>query len=112
MYTHRLKVKNEKNTDIKYFFVFLFFEVLCSEHVKELQMCHLSKLSKLYTALQKFGNALEKWGFGRYHTSKHTSKLCYLERKQSAGIMSVMEWPPQSRNLNPIELLGTGPWCP
>ncbi len=72
----------------------------------------------IYTALQKFGNALEKWGFGRYHTSKldpkHTSKLCksYLERKQSAGIMSVMEWPPQSPDLNPIELLGTGPWCP
>ncbi len=63
-----------------------------------------------YTALQKFGNTLEKWGFGRYHTSK----LCksYLERKQSAGIMSVMEWPPQSPDLNPIELLGTGPWCP
>ncbi len=39
-------------------------------------------------------------GFGRYRSSKldpkHTSKLCksYLERKQSAGIMSVMEWPP------------------
>ncbi len=72
-----------------------------------------------YTALQKFGNALEKWGFGRYHTSKHTSKLdpkhtsklckSYLERKQSAGIMSVMEWPPQLPDLNPIELLGTGP---
>ncbi len=66
----------------------------------------------------KVGNALEKWGFGRYHTSKldpkHTSKLCksYLERKQSAGIMSVMEWPPQSPDLNTIELLGTGPWCP
>ncbi len=61
----------------------------------------------MYTALQKFGNALEKWGFGQYHTSK----LCksYLERKQSAGIMSVMEWPPQSPDLNPIELLGTGP---
>ncbi len=66
----------------------------------------------IYTALQKFGNALEKWGFGRYHTSKHTSKLdpkhtsklckSYLERKQSAGIMSVMEWPPQSPDLNPI----------
>ncbi len=76
----------------------------------------------IYTALQKFGNALEKWGFGRYHTSKHTSKLdpkhtsqlckSYLERKQSAGIMSVMECPPQSPDLNPIELLGTGPWCP
>ncbi len=77
------------------------------------------KSACMYTALQKFGNTLEKWGFGRYHTSKHTSKLdpkhtsklckSYLERKQSAGIMYVMEWPPQSPDLNPIELLGTGP---
>ena len=34
---------------------------------------------------------------------KHTSKLCknYLGKKQSVGILSVMEWP----DLNPIELL-------
>ena len=38
---------------------------------------------------------------------KHTSKLCknYLGKKQPAGIMSVMEWPAQSPDLNPIELL-------
>ena len=38
---------------------------------------------------------------------KHTSKLCknYLGKKQSAGILSVMEWPAQSPDLNPIELL-------
>ena len=39
---------------------------------------------------------------------KHTSKLCnnYLEKKQSAGILySVMGWPAQSPDLNPIELL-------
>ena len=38
---------------------------------------------------------------------KHTSKLCknYLEQKQAAGILSVMEWPAQSPDLNPIELL-------
>ena len=37
---------------------------------------------------------------------KHT-KLCnnYLGKKQSAGILSVMEWPGQSPELNPIELL-------
>ena len=38
---------------------------------------------------------------------KHSSKLCknYLGKKQSAGIMSIMEWPAQSLDLNPTELL-------
>ena len=38
---------------------------------------------------------------------KHSSKLCknYLGKKQSAGILSIMEWPAQSTDLNPIELL-------
>ena len=38
---------------------------------------------------------------------KHTSNLCknYLGREQSVGILSVMEWPAQSPDLNPIELL-------
>ena len=33
---------------------------------------------------------------------KHSSKLCknYLGKKQSAGIMSIMEWPAQSPDLN------------
>ena len=39
------------------------------------------------------------------HDPKHTSKICknYLGKKQSAGILSVMEWPVQSPDLNPIE---------
>ena len=38
---------------------------------------------------------------------KHTSKLCkkYLGKKQAAGMLSVIEWPAQSPDLNPIELL-------
>lgn len=38
---------------------------------------------------------------------KHTSKLCkkYLGKKQAAGMLSVMECPAQSPDLNPIELL-------
>jgi hypothetical protein len=38
---------------------------------------------------------------------KHTSLLCkhYLENKEKANILQTMEWPPQSPDLNPIELL-------
>uniref|UniRef100_A0A3B1JK72 Tc1-like transposase DDE domain-containing protein n=1 Tax=Astyanax mexicanus TaxID=7994 RepID=A0A3B1JK72_ASTMX len=38
---------------------------------------------------------------------KHTSKLCknYLQQKQAAGILLVMEWPAQSPDLKAIELL-------
>lgn len=38
---------------------------------------------------------------------KHTSHLCkqYLERKQAAGKLELMVWPPQSPDLSPIELL-------
>ena len=38
---------------------------------------------------------------------KHSSKLCnnYLGKKQSAGILSIMEWPAKSPDLNPFELL-------
>jgi len=38
---------------------------------------------------------------------KHTSKLCsnYLHRKEESGELKMMVWPPQSSDLNPIELL-------
>jgi transposase len=38
---------------------------------------------------------------------KHTSKLCqnYLESKQEKGVLRILEWPSQSPDLNPIELL-------
>ena len=38
---------------------------------------------------------------------RHSSKLCnnYLGKKQSADILSIMEGPAQSPDLNPIELL-------
>ena len=38
---------------------------------------------------------------------KHTSRLCqnYLRRKEQDGRLQIMEWPAQSPDLNPIELV-------
>ncbi|GAB1860734.1 SFRICE 017567 [Camponotus japonicus] len=45
--------------------------------------------------------------FQQDNDPKHTSRLCkeYLERKQADGTIVNMFWPPQSPDLNPIELL-------
>lgn len=45
--------------------------------------------------------------FQQDNDPKHTSKLClkYLEQKQQAGLLKIMRWPPQSPDINPIELL-------
>ena len=39
--------------------------------------------------------------------TQHTSRLCkvYLTKKESDGVLHQMTWPPQSPNLNPIELV-------
>ncbi|KAL6458398.1 hypothetical protein MHYP_G00336280 [Metynnis hypsauchen] len=38
---------------------------------------------------------------------KHTSRLCkgYLTKKESDGVLRQMTWPPQSPDLNPIEMV-------
>ncbi|CDQ92219.1 unnamed protein product [Oncorhynchus mykiss] len=38
---------------------------------------------------------------------KHTSRLCkgYLTKKESDGVLHQMTWPPQSPELNPIEMV-------
>ncbi|KAM9420333.1 vascular endothelial growth factor A-A-like isoform 2-T2 [Salvelinus alpinus] len=38
---------------------------------------------------------------------QHTSRLCkgYLTKKESDGVLHQMTWPPQSPNLNPIEMV-------
>lgn len=38
---------------------------------------------------------------------KHTSKLCtnYIKKKECAEILKIMEWPPNSPDVSPIELL-------
>lgn len=45
--------------------------------------------------------------FQQDNDPKHRSKLCmdFLQSQQNEGILQIMEWPPQSPDLNPIELL-------
>jgi transposase len=40
-------------------------------------------------------------------STQHTSRLCkdYLTKKQSDGVLHQMTWPPQSHDLNPIEIV-------
>ena len=44
--------------------------------------------------------------FQQYNDSKHTSRLCkgYLTN-ESDGVLHQVTWPPQSPNLNPIEMV-------
>lgn len=55
------------------------------------------------------GIGLIGYGFAFQHDNdhKHTSVLCknYLRSKEEEGVLLVMEWPPQSPDMNPIELL-------
>jgi transposase len=39
--------------------------------------------------------------------TQHTSRLCkgYLTKKESDGVLHQMTWPPQSPELNPIEMV-------
>ncbi|CDQ96925.1 unnamed protein product [Oncorhynchus mykiss] len=39
--------------------------------------------------------------------SQHTSRLCkrYFTKKESDGVLHQMTWPPQSPDLNPIEMV-------
>jgi transposase len=52
-----------------------------------------------------FGN--EKWVFQQDNDPKHSSKLCrsFVEEQSLKRNFSVMDWPPQSPDLSPIELL-------
>ncbi|CAJ0937853.1 unnamed protein product [Ranitomeya imitator] len=45
--------------------------------------------------------------FQQDNDPKHTSRLCkgYLTKKESNGVLRQMTWPPQSPDLNPIEMV-------
>lgn len=44
----------------------------------------------------------------QHNDPKHTSKMCqqHLKTKQSDRILNILVWPPQSPDLNPVELEG------
>lgn len=54
--------------------------------------------------LRSFG---KKFVFQHNNDPKHSSKICkkYLDKLTNKGKLEVMLWPPQSPDLNPIELL-------
>jgi hypothetical protein len=58
------------------------------------------------SATRTFGPT-ESWWFMQDNDPKHTSKKvkAYLTSKANAGKMKLMNWPPQSPDLNPLELL-------
>ena len=49
----------------------------------------------------------DQYVFMHDNDPKHTSKICksYLEDLQNQKVLKIMDWPPQSPDLNPIELL-------
>lgn len=49
----------------------------------------------------------EGFVFQQDNDPKHTSNLCkeYLKQKEEEKVLKIMTWPPQSPDLNPIELL-------
>lgn len=69
---------------------------------------NIPKKDKLPPGRQIFGKIFTF----QHNNSKHTSKLCkdYLNKLASKGILKIMNWPPQSQDLNPIELLWDEYW--
>lgn len=73
--------------------------IMRKENYREILENHV-----LPSGLRLIGNNFE---FMHDNDPKHTSLLCknYLEAKKNENILKVMVWPPQSPDLNPIELL-------
>ena len=55
------------------------------------------------------GNRLIGSGFifPQDNDPKHTSRICrnYLRSKEDKDLLKIMDWPPQSPDINPIEIL-------
>lgn len=72
--------------------------------MKKEQYKQILQRNAVPSGLRLIGNG---FFFQQDNDPKHSSKLCrgYLEGKEAKGILRNMVWPPQSPDLNPIELL-------
>lgn len=72
--------------------------------MKKEQYKEILEKSAIPSGLQLIGQGFI---FQQDNDPKHSSKLCrgYLDKKQSEKVLENMTWPPQSPDLNPMELL-------
>lgn len=72
--------------------------------MKKEQYKRILQQNAVPSGLKLIGNGFY---FQQDNDPKHSSKLCrgYLEHKETEGVLKNMVWPPQSPDLNPIELL-------
>ena len=81
-------------------------EIYQVEGIMEKTNCHsILSHQAIPSGRQIFGG--EKYTFQQDNDPKHASKLCqnYFQNKSDESISDIMNWPPQSPDLSPIELL-------
>lgn len=66
--------------------------------------------SDIYTGLcQKFGDNLFSWAIFDFHwlntPPSWAGDISFVQQKKKETVLTLMEWPAQSPNLNPIKLL-------
>ncbi|CAJ0929860.1 unnamed protein product [Ranitomeya imitator] len=67
----------------------------------------LEEIFKEHGTIKEIRLVTNRSGKPKDNDPKHTSRLCkgYLTKKESDGVLRQMTWPPQSPDLNPIEMV-------